>query len=261
MKSITSIFIIILILMTFNSAYGHQPKLITDEVTIIKNPEVSQAFYSELTGKPHIYLIESEISFRLYVGILVPDVPGIDKDVSVLISKNEDQNKIEGDLHEDFEILLNGTAYNWKAYHEEFAGDDYFNGPALESSDSRRGFHPKGIEVESGTYIIEVFSPDNIGKYVLVVGDKEEFPFSEIINAVITIPQLKPYFEKSSLEALASPFVLGFIIIILLISVLIISLTIFLVKRVRRIIYTKNRNWEYVIYRPVINMRIPDILL
>ena len=129
MKGITSIFVIILILMTFNSAYGHQPKLITEEVTIIKNPEVSQAFYSELTGKSHIYLIESEISFRLYVGILVPDVPGIDKDVSVLISKNEDQNKIEGDLHEDFEILLNGTAYNWKAYHEEFAGDDYFNGP------------------------------------------------------------------------------------------------------------------------------------
>ena len=244
MKRITSIFIIILILMTFNNVYGHQPKLITDEVTIIKNPEVSQAFYSELTGESHIYLIESEISFRLYVGILVPDIPGIDKDVSVLISKNEERhkNEIDGDLHEDFEILLNGNTYEWMPYYEEFAGDDYFYGPALQSSDSKRGFHPKGIEVESGEYIIEVFSPDNLGKYVLVVGDKEEFPLSEIINAVITIPQLKPYFEKSALEALASPFVLGFIIIILLICVLVIYLTIFLMKKVRRIIYNKNRD-------------------
>ena len=49
-------------------------------------------------------------------------------------------------------MLLDGSDYKWRSYHKEFAVDDYFYGPALQSSDSKRGFHPNGIELESGTY-------------------------------------------------------------------------------------------------------------
>ena len=56
------------------SCSSHQPRIVSEEMTQIENPEVSQAFYAELKGKSDYYQIESEEPFKLYVGILVPDL-------------------------------------------------------------------------------------------------------------------------------------------------------------------------------------------
>jgi len=74
------------IFLSATASFAHQPRIVSEEMTQIENPEVSQAFYTELKGEPDYYQIESEEPFKLYVEILVPDLEGIDKDVSVEIS-------------------------------------------------------------------------------------------------------------------------------------------------------------------------------
>ncbi|MEA1963902.1 MAG: hypothetical protein U9O41_02095 [Candidatus Aerophobetes bacterium] len=86
-------------------------------------------------------------------------------------------------------------------YYEEFGGDSYYKGPELRSNPDEEGL-PRGVDVSEGEYTIRVFSPNNEGKYVLIVGEKEEFPLEEIIHTLIVLPQLKAdFFEKSPLTA------------------------------------------------------------
>jgi hypothetical protein len=155
-------------------AFAHQPRLVAKETVVVENPEVSQAFYAKLSGEEHHYEIFAEKPFELHVSILVPDVPGIEKDVFVEVEKDGEEL-----------FSLDPDSSEWPRYFEEFAGDHYFSGPE------------KTVQAETGNYDIHVSSPDNIGKYVLVVGKKEEFPLPEIINTIISLPSLKQdFFEK-----------------------------------------------------------------
>ncbi|MBU1934952.1 hypothetical protein KKF04_02755, partial [Patescibacteria group bacterium] len=107
--------------------------------------------------------------------------------------------------------------------------DGYYEGPELRSNEKNE--YPIGVKVEGGKYEVEVYSPDNMGKYVLAVGTIESFPLNEIINTVKTMPKLKSgFFEKSSLTAFNNKigmFIFGPAIILLLL----IGVIIYLMKR------------------------------
>lgn len=180
-------FTLFMLSMMIGLAYAHQPRLVSDGVTQIENPEISQAFYSELDGEPEYYKIISDEDFNFYVQILVPALDGIDKDVSVEVTYEHE----EGGEHEDEPLfLLDGTNHSWTIFFEEFAGDTYYEGPEDEAI------------VGPGTYNIKVFSPDNEGKYVLVVGMIEAFPPDEIVKTLFALPQLKAeFFEKPAYTA------------------------------------------------------------
>jgi hypothetical protein len=168
--------------------FAHQPRFVDEDFTEIKNPEVSQAFYGELDGYPEKFQIKSDKPFTLYVGMLVPYLEGIDKDVSVEINSANEK------------FSLNGLEHKWTVFYEEYAGDAYYEGPDMKQ------------QVNEGIYDILVFSPDNKGKYVLVVGEKEEFPFNEMIKTIGALPRLKMYFEKSPLTAFVN--MVGFFLFI-----------------------------------------------
>jgi len=174
----------ILLVLSAWPALAHQPRWVgTRPFTEVEKPEISQAFYGRLDRSPHLFRIRSEVPFRLYVNVLVPDLPAIDKDVSAEIFRESDapQNSI---------LKLDGPSFAWKPFFEPFAGDRYFMGPEWER------------EVEAGTYWIRVTSPDNAGKYVLAVGKKESFPPGEILKTIALLPKLKKdFFEKSPLTA------------------------------------------------------------
>lgn len=159
-------------------AFAHQPRLVMgelDEPVEIFNPEVSQAFYAELEGAPEYYVIRADEPFNFYLSMTVADEPGVDTDY--VVRATQDSAPV---------ITLDGTAHEWTEFHEEFAGDDYLNGPEQE------------MAVEAGEYLIEVSSPDNSGKYVLVVGKKESFPFGESVKMFKVLPDLKKdFFNKS----------------------------------------------------------------
>jgi len=68
-------------------------------------------------------------------------------------------------------FLFNGLEHEWTDYYEEFGGDSYYKGPELRSNPDEEGL-PRGVDMDEGTYTTKVFSPDNEGKYVLVVGER-----------------------------------------------------------------------------------------
>jgi len=186
--------------------YAHQLRIVENNQTQINNPEVSQAFYGELKGSPAEFTLNSQKPFKLYNGLLLPDIPNIKKDISAEIFRVKD-GKTESIA------VLDGSHFTWTPYFEEFAGDNYFWGPEYKAVDSVRGKELIGRLVPAGDYRIRVFSPSNIGKYTLVTGFLEVFPFAEIVNATIVVPRLKAQFFGYSLSKLfISPYVVSYVV-------------------------------------------------
>lgn len=203
-----TILALVLLLLVPGAALAHQPRIVESGPVDIRQPEVSQAFYGELAGAPVEYRIQSAETFRLYVGILVPDIPGVRKDISAEIYR------ITPNGNETL-TLLDGKTFEWKPFFEEFARDDYFWGPEYKAEDSQKGVEPNGRMVPGGTYVIKVFSPTNQGKYTLATGDLEEFPLKEIINAAMTVPEIKArFFGESPLRIILSPFGWGYVLVL-----------------------------------------------
>ena len=176
----------------------------------IKNPEVSQAFYGKLKRTAEYYLISEEKPFNLYIQILSPDIENAKKDFLVELY-----------LNNTLITVLNGTEHNWTLFHEEFAGDTYWQGPEFEKKAS------------SGNYLIKISNENNEGKYVLVVGRLESFPFKEIINAYMTIPKLKTdFFNKPAIYSLFNLMGL-FLLVLLIIIAAIITLITLIIKRIK----------------------------
>jgi len=190
-------------------SFAHQPRLVGHETMIVVHqPEISKAYYAELHGLPVKYVIRSESPFKLYVNILVPDIKGIKKNVSARITSG---GKVIA--------TLGGAKAKWEHFYEEFGGDNYFRGPEFSRN------------VRAGVYEILVSSPDNNGKYVLATGDKEAFPLMETLNALVKMPILKMYFEKSPFTAYFNR--IGFFLSpLILLIVLLIAGAVFILRKV-----------------------------
>lgn len=199
-------------------ARAHQPRIVGSQGTVeIKNPEVSQAFYGVLEGRAEYFKIESDKPFKLYLNLLVPDAPGAAKEVSAEVRMESGKSL----------FFLDGAGAPWVKFHEDFANDDYLKGPELLST-----------EVPAGVYDIQVYSPNNTGKYVLAVGEIEKFPVGETLNTVFILPQLKAkFFDKSPWSAFSNKIglmVFGPIAIILGGLILLIAVVKFFVFLARR---------------------------
>lgn len=209
MKKAITFAAIFSLLLASPGVYAHQPRLAgAAEMIEVSEPEISKAYYGELAGKPAVYKISSAKPFQLYVGLLVPDMPGIETDISAEISK-------------DGELLNNlyGPDFFWMNFYEPFADDYYLEGPEFDS------------RVEAGSYIIKVHSPDNAGKYVLAIGKKERFGFSDTIDALGVLPKVKKeFFGKSPYTAYNNYFGLT-VLIFLAITAILIYLAIAFYKR------------------------------
>jgi hypothetical protein len=166
------------------TAYAHQPYMVTDTgVTRVDKPEVSKAFYSELSGKPAVYEIVGQDSFDLYVNILVPDEVGMPTDLSVTVTRGTDTV-----------AALDGPSYNWTRFYEPFGGDSYLMGPEAR------------LRVGRGTYVATVSRPGYEGRYVLAVGEREEASLGDMVRIIGLMPRLKrDFFHKASIRALTDP--------------------------------------------------------
>ncbi|MDD5589753.1 MAG: hypothetical protein PHQ47_01090 [Candidatus Portnoybacteria bacterium] len=172
MKSIKklSIFVALAIFVLFPViVLAHNPRIVKDgeSVTEIKKPEISQAFYGQLSGEPHWFEFEAKDKFDLYVNILLP-MAAKEKDVSVEIYRQE---WLIG--------WLDADNMKWKEFHELFAGDDYWQGESYDRTET------------PDVYRLKVYSKKNTEKYVLVVGSDESFSLSEFGKTILILPQLK----------------------------------------------------------------------
>ncbi len=175
---------------------AHQPRTVQSETTKVIEPEISKAYYGTLTGSPHIYTIESEVDFDLYVNILVPDIEGQKKDVSAVILKDGKELSV-----------LEGLNFNWTQFYEPFGADTYWMGPEHKT------------RAEAGAYEIRVWSSNNDSKYSLAIGEIEAFDRAEGMNALTIIPELKrDFFNESPISFIKSPFGWGFIVAMYLLA-------------------------------------------
>ncbi|MCX8200316.1 MAG: hypothetical protein N3G76_02510 [Candidatus Micrarchaeota archaeon] len=169
---------LMLVLLLIAAPFAHQPRFVIGYNLTLENPynvvapEVSKAYYGELSGKPDYYIIVAKDPFDLYVQVNSPLAPKearrfsfeiLDSSKQPIVSVYENQSK-------------------WGQWFEPFGGDWYLTGPEYKA------------RMPAGIYYVKVYNEENRGKYALVVGEKEEFPPNEAINAILLIPPMKQAF-------------------------------------------------------------------
>jgi hypothetical protein len=167
-------------------ALAHQPRLVQGDMVQVPDPEVSKAYYDELTGAPRTYRIDSPSDFNLYLNLLVPKNTNPNARYSALVYRAEPSELI---------AKLDGQVAPWKELFEEFGRDYYYQGPELRT------------RLPPGSYLVLVQGNGNYGKYVLAAGETESFPPAEIWNAMTLVPKLKSnFFSSSPAGFILSPF-------------------------------------------------------
>ena len=180
-------------------AYAHQPRIAFGSrhpfmnPIIIKNPEISKAYYGDLAGEADYYRIDSPAPYHLYLNILVPDRRDSRLDMRVdVVSDNKTLLK------------LTGAGFAWTRFFEPFARDNYLKGPELD------------WRMRQGRYYIKVSNKGNQGKYSLTVGSIESFSLPETVRMAFTLPVIKAkIFNKSGYSAFLTPF--GLILLVYLV--------------------------------------------
>lgn len=194
---------------------AHQPRMTEEVQTIVQEPEISKAYYGQLKGVPHRYIISSGEAFSLYVNILAPVIEGQKKDLSVLIIK-------DGNASEPV-ATLDGENFEWTQFFEPFGYDNYWMGPEYKA------------DVGAGKYEITVSSRHNDSKYSLAIGELEAFDFEETMNALRLIPVLKrDFFNECPANFIFSPFGWGLILIMYLLAFVVGFIYRLILKRVAK---------------------------
>ena len=186
------------------AASAHDPRFVREaKVVEVKNPDVSQAFYGWLDGQPVLYRIKTAAPQKLYLQILLPDVPGVKTDLmaSIIYRQGAGYGVAE----------LGGKDAKWTKWYEEYGGENYLQGPDIH------------IDAATGTTTIAISNADNYGPYVFVVGETESFPLDEMVKTVTVLPQLhtefflKPwystFFNKVGLYLVIPLFILAALIV------------------------------------------------
>lgn len=180
------------------AAFAHQPRVVNSDFVNVVAPEVSKAYYGQLSGQSQIFQILADKSFSLYVNILVPDIAGQKKDVSAGIYKDGDAKPL---------AVLGGINSEWKKFYEPFGRDTYWQGSEYK------------VSAAAGKYEIRVFSVNNDSKYALAIGERELFDLKESVNAVSLIPKLKRvFFNESPARFILSPFGIGYVVVLFALS-------------------------------------------
>ena len=181
-----------------SAVLAHQPRIPRSTSVTVEDPEVSQAFYAELSGAPYTYRITTRMPIELYVNVLVPDLENQKRDVSAIITKVGEARPL---------AILNASSWVWQKYYEPFGRDSYLKGPEFDD------------RVDAGTYEIQVWSPRNDSKYVLAVGKNETFGLQEGLAAIKLIPTIKQnFFNESPVGFILSPYGLAYVGVLFILS-------------------------------------------
>lgn len=198
---------LLLVLFLSNLTLAHIPELIIEdrnytlEPVLVREPEISYAYYGQLKGSPQLYKIEAAKPFHLYVSLLAPYVG------------QTETSELEFHIMKDGEKIVMMHGYdNWTKFYEEYGGDWYLQGPSYEA------------DAEAGIYLIEVHSKTNSEEYSLAIGKTERFGPLEIAKTILILPLMKVIYWKNY----------SLLLIYLLAIILIILVIYFLLRRRRK---------------------------
>jgi len=173
------------------------------EVVTIQNSETEQLILGELTDAPEMYEIVSETPFTLTAEIrAIPDsVNSLTPQLSGIIIRQKEIRGVE-------EIArLNALDVPWAVVSDTNTGLKYQAGPYFSE------------KVEAGTYRIEVSSPNNQGKYMLLVGSQPDD--NSYLASLSDIASVYAFYDIGTVRMFNSPYVhypMGIFILLLLIA-------------------------------------------
>lgn len=192
MKQILFVCCLCLSFLWYGDAYAYVPQIVIQEslydITEIIDPELSQGFFGELAGFPHTYEIHADKPFTLYAQIRVPDIESSKNTVSGIIIKNKKKGRVE----EVTRFLAQDAT--WAVQSDSLIGEKYREGAMFEK------------ELDAGTYRIEVHTPDNLEKYILRIGNKDDMNIG-YFTLLGRIMEVKNFYGYSGFWVVQSPYV------------------------------------------------------
>lgn len=195
-------FIIVYLSASSVSAYSVAKNLVSVpyEVTTIEgelNPQ--REYLGELKGEPHMYEFGIGSTTKLSLALMQTTENQTLPLSLIVIRQNDDRGGV-------IEIgRLNTQNIKWHVFEDSALGID------LSKSE------PFTVDLRPGIYRVEVSTPDNIGKYALVIGDEKNTQgyFNELSN----IYTIETFFGGSLFSMIKSSYVyypLGIIVLIVL---------------------------------------------
>jgi hypothetical protein len=185
------------------SAEAYVPQVVVQEslhdITTIIDPEYAQGFFGTLSDFPHTYEIHAKDSFVLFAEIRVPELEASKNTVSGIVIKEQKKGRVE-----EITRFLAEDAL-WETQYDYLIGEKYREGAVFEK------------ELGPGTYRIEVHTPDNREKYMLMVGkqDRKDVGYFELIGRIADV---KEFYGTSVLWIIVSPYVYVPILIICIVA-------------------------------------------
>jgi dipeptidase E len=159
---------------SLNLIYGQSGEI------LINYPEISQFFYDELKNSPRKYLINSDEEFNLNASILVPQAVNKKGRYFAKLVQQRDGKELE--------IAELSGSVGWSDFYSEFDREWYFKGPELRQT------------LSAGNYILEIYSEENKGRYVLNIGENKVFEIKQILNSFWQLPWMKMTFSGTGVE-------------------------------------------------------------
>lgn len=158
-----------------------------DDATEISQPFHDQIFYGKLNGFPHNFNITLEEDSEIYLEVHEFDSLHETPDKNVLlvgINKRGPVTKI---------TRLDATSATWEDTKDAVSRDEYVRGPSYAGN------------LTAGNYLIEVSSPENIGRYALVVRQTEQTSSFDPLREYVRVYKLKMFLDKSVFSVFVSP--------------------------------------------------------
>jgi hypothetical protein len=168
-------------------------------IVTIQDSALAQEFFGRLDGFPHTFEFEVSTAHPFKVLLSVPDIAVQKNDLSVIVVKQERRGVTEVKRTVIKEQL-------WEATRDRMLVESFRNGGTLEA------------HLEPGVYTLEVSSPNNEGKYRLVLGT-EKINRGYFAN-LRTLFEVKAFLDNSKFGALFSPLLYVPILLLLCISVI-----------------------------------------
>lgn len=152
----------------------------------ILQSQTPQEFFGRLDGFPHTFEFEVQQSHPFKAQIFVPDIAVQKNDISIIIIKEERRG-----VSEVGRTLVKNES--WSQSHDRLLVETFKNGGKLES------------QLEPGVYRLEVSSPNNNGKYRLVLGtEKISRGYLEHLKVLF---EVKSFLDNSKFTTLLSPLI------------------------------------------------------
>lgn len=201
------IFLALLLVLPLSSS-AQELIIVKSAETRVSDPQAYSAYYGELSGEPHVFTFNvPNNSYTVKAIVLAPDTEDVGTDIVAEMISDKDPGKSFA--------RVDGGMIEWQRFFDTSGRDSYLAGPVLEAS------------LETGSYRVQVSSPDNKGAYVLVFEGEDGFSLGQIFSRFGALPTIKAdFFGKSALSAYTTPLLLWPVVTTLVLLALVIVLMI-----------------------------------